>query len=314
MDFAIIMALLPALFWGSVGLVSSKMGGSAAQQTLGMATGALIFGLITMFGFVMPNGYYMGVDIWVVGLLSGLVWAMGMAFQFLLFKQMGVSLGVPLSTAGQIIMNALLAATMLGEWTSVAMWIVGIVSIALVVTGAIFISKPDKGDLEKSKIDSKSIFYLIMSTVGFMLYFILPNFLAKIGYVSEETRAAGHGLNYMTAIVGPQGIGQALGALFIVIFVLRESKTMFEKPTQKNLITGLIWALGNIFMFASAANPHVGQTIATTLSQLNIIVGTFGGIFILKEKKSSAQMKAIIFGTILVVVGAMIIGNIHAFA
>ncbi|MCO0831807.1 GRP family sugar transporter [Fructobacillus sp. W13] len=314
MDFAIIMALLPALFWGSVGLVSTKMGGSAAQQTLGMSTGALIFGLITMFGFVMPNGYYMGVDVWVVGLLSGLVWAMGMAFQFLLFKQMGVSLGVPLSTAGQIIMNALLAATLLGEWTTGAMWIVGVVSIALVVTGAVFISKPDKDAVEKSKIDSKSIFYLIMSTAGFMLYFVLPNFLAKVGYVSEETRAAGHGLHYMTAIVGPQGIGQAIGALFIAIFVLREGKTMISKPTTKNLITGLVWAFGNIFMFASAANPHVGQTIATTLSQLNIVVGTFGGIYILKEKKSSAQMKAIIFGTILVVVGAMIIGNIHAFA
>ncbi|MBS9335657.1 GRP family sugar transporter [Fructobacillus papyrifericola] len=314
MDFAIIMALLPALFWGSVGLVSTKMGGSAAQQTLGMSAGALIFGLITMFGYVLPNGFYMGTDIWVVGLLSGLVWAMGMAFQFLLFKEMGVSLGVPLSTAGQIIMNALLAATLLGEWTSAAMWLVGIVSIGLVVTGAIFISKPDKSAAEPSKIDSKSIFYLIMSTVGFMLYFVFPNFLAKIGYVSEEVRSAGNGLNYMTAIVGPQAIGQVIGALFIAVFVLREGKTMFAKPTWKNLVTGLVWALGNIFMFAAAANPKIGQTIATTLSQLCIVVGTFGGIYILKEKKSSTQMKAIVIGTVLVVVGAMIIGNIHSFA
>lgn len=314
MDFAIIMALLPALFWGSVGLVSTKMGGSAAQQTFGMSVGALIFGLITMFGFVIPNGFYMGTEVWVVGLLSGLVWAMGMAFQFMLFKQMGVSLGVPLSTAGQIIMNALLAATLLGEWTSMAMWIVGIVSIILVVTGAIFISKPDKADATAAKIDSKSIFYLIMSTAGFMLYFIFPNFLAKIGYVSEEVRSAGNGLNYMTAIVGPQAIGQVIGAIIIVLFVFREGKTMFDKPSWKNLITGLVWALGNIFMFASAANPHVGQTIATTLSQLNIIVGTFGGIYFLHEKKSSTQMKAIVIGTILVVIGAMIIGNIHAFA
>ncbi|MBS9335090.1 GRP family sugar transporter [Fructobacillus sp. M1-13] len=313
MDFAIILALLPALFWGSVGLVSSKMGGTAPQQTIGMATGALIFGLATMFAFVLPNGFYMGMDVWVVGLLSGLVWAMGMAFQFLLFKQMGVSLGVPLSTAGQIIMNALLAATMLGEWSNGAMWLVGIISIALVVTGAVFISKPDKAAAVKSNFDAKAVLYLVLSTVGFMLYFILPNFLAKIGYVSETTRAAGKGLNYMTAIVGPQGIGQFIGALIVVV-AFRETSKMVEKPALKNIITGIVWGLGNIFMFISAANPHVGQTIATTLSQLNIIVGTFGGIYILKEKKSSAQMKAIVFGTILVVVGAMIIGNIHSFA
>ncbi|MDF7637378.1 GRP family sugar transporter [Leuconostocaceae bacterium ESL0958] len=313
MDFAIVLALLPALFWGSVGLVSTKMGGTAAQQTLGMSTGALFFGLTTMFAFVMPNHYYLGSRIWVVGLLSGLVWAMGMAFQFLLFKQMGVSLGMPLSTAAQIIMNALLAAVVLGEWTNGMMWLIGIVSIALVVLGATFISKPDKAAVEKSNLDAKGIFYLVMSTVGFMIYFVLPNLLSKIGYISDDIKSVDNGIAYTTAIVGPQGIGQFIGAIIIVL-VFRESKLMFGKASFKNIITGLVWAAGNIFVFISAADPSVGQTIATTLSQLGIIVGTFGGIYILKEKKSSHQMKFIIAGTILVLIGAMIIGNIHSFA
>jgi len=55
MNLAILLALVPALAWGSVGLVNTKMGGSAAQQTLGMTFGALIFGLGTMFLYVMPN-------------------------------------------------------------------------------------------------------------------------------------------------------------------------------------------------------------------------------------------------------------------
>ncbi len=49
MNAAILLALVPALAWGSVGLVNTKMGGSAGQQTLGMTFGALIFGLGTMF-------------------------------------------------------------------------------------------------------------------------------------------------------------------------------------------------------------------------------------------------------------------------
>ncbi|GAO99573.1 GRP family sugar transporter [Fructobacillus ficulneus] len=314
MNIALVIALLPALFWGSVGLVSTKMGGSAAQQTFGMSIGALIFGMVTLFGFVIPQGFYLGQEIWVVGILSGLVWAMGMVFQFLLFKQMGVSLGMPLSTAGQIIMNALLAATLLGEWSNVAMWIVGIVSIALVVTGATLISKPDKSNAGAAKIDAKGIFYLVMSTAGFMLYFVLPNFLSKIGYISSNIKEAGHGLNYMTAIVGPQAIGQVVGATIIVLFVFREGKQMFALPTWKNLTTGLVWAVGNIFMFISSANPDVGQTIATALSQLSIVVGTFGGIYILHEKKTSTQMKFVIAGTLFVLVGAILIGNIHSFA
>lgn len=314
MDFAIIFALLPALFWGSVGIVATKMGGSAAQQTLGMSAGALLFGLLLMFGFVLPSGFYFGPEIWIVGMLSGLVWALGTAFQLMLYKQLGVSLGLALSTAGQIVMNALLAATILGEWSTIAMWLVGSISIVLVVIGAIFVSKPDQKNAASVKVSSKSILYLALSTVGFMIYFVLPNFLAKIGYVPAEVKQAGNGLNYMTAIVGPQAFGQFIGSILIVLFVFHEGKTMVEKSTWKNMGTGIVWALGNIFMFISAANPAVGQTIATTLSQLNVVVGTLGGIYFLNEKKSSMQMKAIIIGTVLILIGAMLIGNIHSFA
>lgn len=144
MDIAIVLALLPALFWGSVGIVATKIGGSASQQTLGISAGALLFGLVVMFGYVIPNGFYLGPEVWVVG----------------------------------------------------------IISIALVVTGAFFISTPDKSDASKPKVDFKSMLYLTISTAGFMIYFVLPNFLAKVGYISSSVRTAGNGLNYMTALLG----------------------------------------------------------------------------------------------------------------
>lgn len=75
MNAAILLALVPALAWGSVGLVNTKMGGSAGQQTLGMTFGALLFGLATMFFYVMPHHAYLGKEIWTVGVASGLVWA-----------------------------------------------------------------------------------------------------------------------------------------------------------------------------------------------------------------------------------------------
>ncbi|CAK8054489.1 GRP family sugar transporter [Eupransor demetentiae] len=318
MNIAILMALLPAIFWGSVGLVSAKMGGTPAQQTIGISFGTMIFGMIVMFGYAIPHGFYLGPEIWVTGFFSGLFWVIGISALFMLFQRMGVSLGVPLSTGGQVVMNALLAATLLGEWTNLTMWLVGLFSILLVVAGVVLISRPEKDEnateKQESRIDSKSILYLLLAVGGFVLYFILPNYLAKLGYISNSVKTAGDGLNFTLAILGPQSIGQVIGAILITVFVFREGKTMFAKPSWRNLLTGLFQALGNLFMFLSAANPAVGQTIATTLSQLNIIVGTFGGIYLLNEKKSPRQMKAIIAGTILVVVGAIIIGNIHAFA
>ena len=37
------IALIPALAWGSIGLISGKLGGNANQQTLGMTWGGFIW-------------------------------------------------------------------------------------------------------------------------------------------------------------------------------------------------------------------------------------------------------------------------------
>ncbi len=313
---SILIALIPALAWGSTGIVTSKMGGTAAQGTLGMTFGALLFGLATMVFYVLPTA---GADfafngrIWVVGFVSGLFWAVGTAGQFVGFKKLGVSVGNPLSTAGQIATNAIMAAAVLGEWTTGRMWLFGSIAIVAVIVGAVFTALPDS----KSSVDEVNpahdfrggLIAVIISTLGYMMYFVFPNLLAKVGYISAATKAAPHdtGLYYMTSIVGPQSIGQVLGAFIIVIFFMKEGKTMFQAATWRNIVTGLVWALGNVFMFISAANPNVGQAVATTLSQMGIIVGTFGGIYILGEKKTSRQMVFIIIGAILVVIGGIMI-------
>ncbi|SUP52231.1 Putative glucose uptake permease [Weissella viridescens] len=46
-----------------------------------------------------------------VGFVSGLFWAIGTAGQFVAFKKLGVSVGNPVSTASQIALNALMAAS-----------------------------------------------------------------------------------------------------------------------------------------------------------------------------------------------------------
>ena len=48
-----IIALIPALCWGSLGILSTKFGGNSSQQTLGLTLGGLIFGLVSYF-----SGYY----------------------------------------------------------------------------------------------------------------------------------------------------------------------------------------------------------------------------------------------------------------
>lgn len=49
------IALIPALAWGSIGLISGKLGGNANQQTLGMTWGALLFAIVTTI--VAPGNF-----------------------------------------------------------------------------------------------------------------------------------------------------------------------------------------------------------------------------------------------------------------
>ena len=43
---SLLIALVPMIAWGGIGLVSGKIGGSANQQTLGMTIGALLFSIV----------------------------------------------------------------------------------------------------------------------------------------------------------------------------------------------------------------------------------------------------------------------------
>ncbi|MCM0582248.1 glucose transporter [Weissella diestrammenae] len=318
MHLSILIALIPALAWGATGIVTTKMGGSAGQGTLGMTFGALIFGLGTMFLYVLPMAgadFAFNPRIWLVGFISGLFWAVGTAGQFIGFKKVGVSVGNPLSTAGQIITNALMAAAVLGEWRTGKMWLFGSLAIISVVVGAILTSLPDAHGTKNMNPNynfGAGMFAIAISTLGYMMYFVFPNLLHKIGYISNAVHAAPNdtGLYYMTSIVGPQSIGQVLGALIIVVFFLKEKDIMFQKWTWRNIVTGLVWATGNVFMFISAANPQIGQAVATTLSQMGIVVGVFGGIYILGEKKSKRQLVFAAIGAVLVVIGGVMISNL----
>ena len=80
------------------------------------------------------------------------------------------------------------------------------------------------------------------------------------------------------------------------------------KSTALNIIPGIVWGIGNLFMFYS--QPKVGVATSFSLSQLLVIVSTLGGIFILGEKKDRRQMIGIWSGIIVIVIASIILGNL----
>lgn len=76
--------------------------------------------------------------------------------------------------------------------------------------------------------------------------------------------------------------------------------------TAKNVLTGLVWGIGNFFMFM--AIPALGLAISYSLAQCGIVISTFGSIWFLGEQKTNREMVYTVIGSLLVIAGGVTLG------
>ena len=105
---------------------------------------------------------------------------------------------------------------------------------------------------------------LVVGTLGYVGYVVIGNIF---------------GVNGTDALFF-QSVGMAIGG-----FLLSMRHETNIKSTALNIIPGIVWGIGNLFMFYS--QPKVGVATSFSLSQLLVIVSTLGGIFLLGEKRST---------------------------
>ncbi|PWF99634.1 GRP family sugar transporter [Levilactobacillus bambusae] len=285
----ILLALIPAIGFGSVGIVSGLVGGTTYQQTLGTTTGAFLIGILTLIVWHPElNG-----KIWLVGIISGLCWTVGQFGQFSAFKYMGVSSAMPFSTGLQLLGNTLAGVLLFSEWQGARMYTLGILALLLLVIGAALTSKRsrDNQEVDPTHDQKKGWTYLLISTVGYVGYTVVID----LGNVPAKS------------VMFPQSIGMLAGAILFVVFA-RES--IRSAATWKNILTGIVWGIGNCALFIVI--PHLGLAVTYAFSQCGVIISTFGGIFILNEHKTRTEMAYVTIGCLLIVVGAVALSFIKA--
>nr|WP_242692880.1 GRP family sugar transporter [Staphylococcus simiae] len=283
LDFLI--ALLPALFWGSVVLINVFVGGGPYNQIRGTTLGALIVGI----GLLL-TGYAKFDDpvVIFVGLFSGAFWAFGQGNQLKSVNLIGVSKTMPISTGMQLVGTTLFSVIFLGEWSTMTQIIFGLIAMILLVTGVALTSLKAKNEQKSNDPEfKKAMGILILSTIGYVGYVVLGDIFGVGG----------------TDALFFQSVGMAIGG-----FLLSMNHKTSLKSTALNLLPGVIWGIGNLFMFYS--QPKVGVATSFSLTQLLVIVSTLGGIFILGEKKDRRQMIGIWSGIIVIVIAAIILGNL----
>lgn len=286
---AILIALIPMITWGSIGLVSGKLGGDANQQTLGMTIGAFLFSVAT-FLYLRPA---IDLRILVLGVIIGLVWSIGQNGQFHAMKYLGVSMGLPVSTGAQLALNMVAGAVLFHEWTTTKDVTLGLMALVLLVSGVVLTAKQDKknGAAASNALFNytKGLQVAAISTLGYGAYTIISTWANVDTY----------------ALILPQSIGMLIGASLFAF-----KKTKVDKFVGRNILTGLLWAVGNLCMLLTVKS--LGLAVGFSLSQMGIIISTLGGIFLLGEKKSKKELVYVISGCLLVILGGILLGYMKA--
>ncbi|WP_163655862.1 GRP family sugar transporter [Listeria sp. PSOL-1] len=278
----ILIALVPALMWGVMPLVVSKIGGEPKQQIIGTTIGAFIFAVFIFF-FISPH---YTVTILIASFVSGAFWSLGQMNQFRAFTQVGVSKTMPLSTGMQLLGTSLFGVFAFHEWGTNAKLALGFSALALIILG-IFLTSYQQNKENAEQNMKKGMITLLISTVGYVGYVVVTRWFDISGW---------------DAIL-PQAVGMVIGALVLSI---KSKGKRLDKRTFLNLIPGVMWATGNLALLF--ANRLVGVATGFSLSQMGVIISTIGGILFLGEKKTRRELILVILGVILVIVGGVMIG------
>ncbi|AJI26282.1 sugar transport family protein (plasmid) [Bacillus cereus E33L] len=237
----IFLAILPALFWGSIVLFNVKLGGGPYSQVLGTTFGALIFS-IAIYMIVQPVLTPVVIG---VGIISGLFWALGQANQLKSIDLMGVSKTMPISTGLQLVSTTLFGVIVFHEWSTIISVILGVLALICIIIGIVLTSLQSKEEKSEEQAGNlkKGILILLVSTLGYLVYVVIIRLFNIDGW----------------SALFPQAIGMVLGGILLTF-----KHKPFNKYAVRNIIPGLIWAAGNMFLFIS--QPRVGGATSFSLS------------------------------------------------
>lgn len=280
---AYLIALIPALGWGFMPLITGKVGGSEANQIFGIGAGASLVGLIA-FLIIHPQ---VSMKAFLFSLLCGALWSTAQVGQFVSFKRIGVSNTVPLSTVFQLVGNSIIGVVIFGEWHSARALTIGFIALAIVIIGAMMTSFTDRSSGQN--VTSKDVLFLLVTTIGYWIYSSFP----KMPILAHEDSVG---------IFLPEVLGILLGAI-IYDLASGNAKAFTQKEQYTNILAGISWGIA-AFAYIFAARM-IGVTVAFVFTQLNVIIATFGGILVLHEHKSPRESKFTFWGIVLIVIGSI---------
>jgi len=287
----LLIGLMPMIGWGLFPILTGKFGGKPVNQILGTTYGTLIFAIIVALVRQTPM---LSGKAFLFTFLSGVFWSAGQILVFYAFAEMGVSRTMPVSTGFQLVGASLWSVIVLGEWATGNAKLIGFSAIILIIFGVWLTTYSEKKlPKEDGGMNAvKGVLLVACAEIGYLGYSAFPQAVNVSGF---------------SAFL-PQALGMAVVATVFAIATKgnRAEKPFKTKSSYTNIISGLFFAFAALTYLISARPSVNGLATGFILSQMNVVIATLGGIYILHEKKTKKEMGFILAGLVLVVIAGSV--------
>ena len=282
---------MPMIGWGLFPILTGKFGGKPVNQILGTTYGTLLFAIVVALVRQTPM---LSGKAFLFTFLSGVFWSAGQILVFYAFAEMGVSRTMPVSTGFQLVGASLWSVIVLGEWATGNAKLIGFSAIILIIFGVWLTTYSEKKlPKEDGGMNAvKGVLLVACAEIGYLGYSAFPQAVSVSGF---------------SAFL-PQALGMAVVATVFAIATKgnRAEKPFKTKSSYTNIISGLFFAFAALTYLISARPSVNGLATGFILSQMNVVIATLGGIYILHEKKTKKEMGFILAGLVLVVIAGSV--------
>lgn len=280
--FGLLIAIIPAIGWGIQPLILKKIGGTPVNSMLGFGIGATVIGVIVQL-VCHPSG--LSSTALLLSFTSGMFWVIGQAGQVSSYDVIGVSKTMPISTGLQLLGISIIGVLAFGELSSWMSKIFGFLAIALLIFGAYLTSLEPKGASNKPTHLAKGVQILAFTSFGYWFYSAVPKMVNADGL----------------SMFLPQMLGILVGSVLYASF--KERQAFKAKESWQCASVGIIFGIASLaYIFSAKLN---GVTLAFILTQLNVILSTLGGIYILKETKPKRELFLTYLGLVIIVLASV---------
>lgn len=278
----IVWMLLPAIAWGVLPLIVTKLGGRPINEIFGTAIGTLIASIVVQV-ILHPA---INLTAFIMAAVAGAFWIVGQLGQYTGYANVGVSKTMPISTGLQLVGTSLVGVFLFGEWQTTTAKVIGGLGVILLVIGVIMTSIQDRQETVGDN-QTRTIVMLVLTTIGFIVFNAIPKALSASGI----------------AIFLPESIGMVI-AVIVYMLVRGQVKIVTERASWLNVLGGLVFSIASLTYIVSVSQNGVNS--AFVVSQLSVVISTLGGMIFLHEHKSRHELALTISGLGLIVVGAIV--------